>query len=171
MGSNAGYIIIKKGEGDKHEKGGIQSFFGPLDKGSSKPSFCYPNLKDNLKEEIRSMERSLKDGYVAETRVLKVKNDLRIKKERLDKLDEQESNAKKLFRENKDACMKRRDELKEIISEALPTSKDVEKRRYNAKKIFEAEKTKGLGNLKKEYQILSHLAEEESNTRFLQKDG
>lgn len=169
--SSAGYILIKgSGEGDKVQKTGINAFYGPLDKGSAKPSFCYPKQKESLEEEIKGMKKSLKDGYVAETRILKVKNDLRMKEERLDKIKSQESDAVKLFKENKDACMKRRDELKEIIAAGLPTSKDVEKKRVNPHKLFENEKKKGFGKLKTEYQILSHLADEESNTRFLQKD-
>ena len=167
--ASPGYIIIK-GDGDKVQKSGIKSFYGPLDKGSAKPSFCYPAQKEALQEEIKSMEKALKDGYVAETRVLKVKQDLRIKKERLDKINSQEADASKLFKDNKDACMKRRDELKEIIAQGLPTTKDKEKKRVNPHRLYEDEKKKGLGKLKTEFQILSHLAGEESNTKFLQKD-
>jgi len=167
--STASYIIIK-GDGDKVQKSGIKSFYGPLDKGSAKPSFCYPAQKEALREEVRQMEKSLNDGYVAPTRVLKVKQDLKVRKERLDKLNEQEANANKLFKDNKDACMKRRDELKEIIAQGLPTTKDVEKRRVNPRRLFEQEKAKGFGQLKKEFQILSHLADEESNTKYLQRD-
>jgi len=168
--ANASYIIIKSGEGDKVQKSGYKSFYGPLDKGSAKPSFCYPRQKESLKEDIKSMEKSLKDGYVAETRVLKVKNDLKMKKERLDKINAQESDAIKLFKENKDACIKRREELKEMIADGMPTAKDVSKKRVNPHKQFENEKTKGFGKLKTEYQILSHLADEETNTKFLQRD-
>uniref|UniRef100_A0A6M3KVL9 Uncharacterized protein n=1 Tax=viral metagenome TaxID=1070528 RepID=A0A6M3KVL9_9ZZZZ len=171
MSANSGYIIIKGAtDGDKVKKEGIKSFYGPLDKGSAKPSFCYPVQKEALREEVRQMEKSLNDGYVAPTRVLKVKQDLKVRKERLDKLNEQEANANKLFKDNKDACMKRRDELKEIISQGLPTTKDVEKRRVNPRRLFEQEKKKGFGELKKEFQILSHLADEEANTKFLQRD-
>jgi hypothetical protein len=170
--AHSGYIIIKGGtaESQKDKPQGIKAFYGPLDKGSVKPSFCYPAQKEALREEIKGMEKALKDGYVAETRVLKVKQDLRTKQERLDKITEQEANAQKLFKDNKDACLKRRDELKEQIANALPTTKDVDKRRVNPHRIFADEKQKGLGKLKTEYQILSHLADEESNTKFLQRD-
>ncbi len=169
--ASPGYIIIKgSGDGEKSKPQGIKAFYGPLDKGSAKPSFCYPAQKEALREEVRQMEKALSDGYVAETRVLKVKQDLKVRKERLDKLNEQEANANKLFKENKDACMKRRDELKEIISQGLPTTKDVEKRRVNPHRLFEQEKKKGFGQLKTEFQILSHLADEESNVRHLQRD-
>lgn len=169
--ANAGYILIKSAtEGDKAKKEGFRAFYGPLDKGSSKPSFCYPAQKEALREEIRGMENAIKDGFVAETRVLKVKADLKQKKERLDKINSQEADAFKLFKENKDACMKRRGELAETIAQGIPTSRDVEKRRVNPHRVAETEKKKGLGKLKLEYQVLSHLAEEESNTKFLQKD-
>lgn len=166
--AHAGYIIIK-GD-DKAKAKDYRSFYGPQDKGSAKPSFCYPQQKKALEEDIKGMERSLKDGYVAETRVLKVKQELRTKKERLDAINQQESDAKKLFKENKDACMQRRNDLAETISAAMPTANDVAKRRVNPHRIAEMEKNKGLGKMKTEFQILSHLAEEESNTRFLQRD-
>ena len=169
--SNAAYILIKgSGEGDKVQKGDFRKFYGPLDKGSAKPSFCYPKQKETLREEIRQMERALKDGYVAETRVMKVKQDLRLRKERLDKINEQEADAMKLVKDNKDAIVKRRTELSEVIAQGIPTAKDVEKRRVNSQRIADNEKKKGLGKLKLEYQILSHALEEESNTAFLQRD-
>lgn len=170
--STAAYIVIKgSGEGDKVQKTGYKAFYGPMDKGSSKPSFCYPAQKEALKEEITSMEKAIKDGYVAETRIMKIKSDLRIKRDRLDKINAQEADAMKLFKENKDAIMKRREDLAVDIAQGMPSFKDIEKRRYNSHKIAENEKKKGLGKLKLEYQILSHLAEEESNTRFLQRDA
>jgi hypothetical protein len=169
--STAGYIIIKgSGDGDKVKKEGYKAFYGPHDKGSAKPSFCYPQQKEALREEIKGMEKALSDGFVAETRVLKVKSDLRMKKERLDQINAQEADAKKIFKENKDVCIARRNELADTISAAMPTTKDVEKRRVNPHRVLANEKIKGLGKLKTEFQILSHLAEEESNTRFLQKD-
>ena len=168
--STASYIIVKSEGSDKVQKSGIKSFYGSLDKGSAKPSFCYPAQKDALREEIKSMEKSLNDGYVAETRVLKVKQDLKMKKARLDKINSQEADASKLFKDNKDACMKRRDELAEMIAQGLPTTKDKEKKRVNPRRLYEDEKKKGLGKLKTEFQILSHLADEESNTAFLVRD-
>jgi hypothetical protein len=172
VSGTAGYIIIKGGGADKQndKPQGIKAFYGPLDKGSAKPSFCYPAQKEALKEEVRQMEKAISNGFVAETRVLKVKQDLKMKQERLDKLNEQESTAKKLFKANEDSCMKRREELKEMISQGIPTSRDVEKRRVNPHRIATDEKVKGLGKLKTEFQILSHLAGEESNTKFLQRE-
>jgi hypothetical protein len=172
--AHAGYIIIKGGGADseqaRNKPRGYRAFYGPLDKGSAKPSFCYPDMKRALQEEISGMEKSLKDGYVAETRVMKVKEDLRKKRERLSGILEQEENAHKLFKENKDACMKRRDEIAPLIAAGLPSAKDVEKGRVNPHRILADEKAKGLGELKREYQVLSHLAGEESNTSFLQRD-
>jgi hypothetical protein len=174
--ANAGYIIVKNPiEGEKSKPRGISAFYGPLDKGSAKPSFCYPAQKEALREEIKGMEKALENGFVGEGRVLKVKQELRMKKTRLDGINSQEADAMKLYKENKDAIGKRREELAEIIAQGIPSMKDVEKKRVNPHKVFEAEKKglKGgmaLGKAKQEYQILSHLAEEESNTKFLQKD-
>ncbi|HHT9145867.1 MAG TPA: hypothetical protein ACFYD4_09345 [Candidatus Wunengus sp. YC61] len=170
--ANEGYIIVKKGlaEGDKIKKEGFRAFYGPHDKGSAKPSFCYPKQKETLKEDIKGLEKSLSDGAVASTRVLKVKNDLQMRKNRLNEINAQEADAVKLFKENKDSCMQRRTDLADLIAGGMPSMKDVEKRRVNPHRIYEDEKKKGLGKLKLEYQVLSHLADEEANTRFLQRD-
>lgn len=175
--ANAGYIIVKSGnnDGDKPKPRGVEAFYGPLDKGSAKPSFCYPKQRQALKSDIDSIEKALKDGYVAPTRIIKTKIDLQSKKKRLDEIDQQEHEAKKLFKANMDSCMKRRDELAGIIAEAMPSVKDVDKKRVNSQRVYDIEKkglkgARPLGELKREYQILSCLAEEESNTKFLQKD-
>jgi hypothetical protein len=177
MGSStASYIIVKgSADGDKAKAQGIKAFYGPHDKGSAKPSFCYPQQKDTLREEIKGMEKALADGFVSESRVLKMKQDLKVKKARLDGINSQEADAMKLFKENKDSIVKRREELAEIIAQGMPSVNDVEKRRTNPHMVLAAEKKglKGgipLGKAKQEYQILSHLVEEESNTRFLQRD-
>jgi len=167
----AGYIIIKgAGDGEKVKKQGIKAFYGPLDKGSAKPSFCYPTQKEELRKEIDRMERSLSDGYVAENRRLKVRSDIKMKKERLDGIEAQEADARKLFKANEHACIERRNELAEIIKNRMPAAKDVEKKKVNPHRIYQDEKRGGFGKLKQEYQILSHLAGEESNTHFLQRD-
>jgi len=167
--SNASYIIIK-GDGDKVKKQGFRAFYGSEDKGSAKPSFCYPKLKEELKEDIKHLESAMKSGLIAETRRLTTQIEIKQKKERLDKINAQEADAHQLFKENKDACMKRRQELAEEIANRLPTYKDVERHRVNPHRVAREEKQGGFGKVKLEYQVLSHLADEDSNTKFLQKD-
>jgi hypothetical protein len=165
-----GLTIIIKGKNGNDRRATYKDFYGPLDKGSAKPSFCYPRLKDNLKEEVASMRRALDNGFVEKSKELQVKMDLNTKEKRLSDIDAQESEAKKLFAEGKDAWMKRREEIAEKISAAMPSYTDVQRKRVNPYRINDTEKNKGLGDLKREYQILSHLADEDSNTSVLQRD-
>jgi hypothetical protein len=169
MAANSSYIIIKGKEGDKVQKLGYRAFFGPQDKGSAKPSFCYPRAKDSLKEDIRSIENALDNGYYAPNKKLSLQADLRTKKKKLDAINEQETSAKRLFDDNKDACIQRRTALQEEIRESIPTEKEVKKRHVNPFRNYEKEQ-KGLKEKKLEYIVLSHLAGEESNTSFLQKE-
>ena len=62
-------------------------FWGPLDKGANKPSFCYEKRESDLRNEVGSMEKSLAMGYVREDRRAAFENTLRTKKARLDGLD------------------------------------------------------------------------------------
>lgn len=177
--ANAGYIIIKDSE--KAEKKAepkptnFRAFYGPLDKGSAKPSFCYPKQKEELKSEITRRKNNLKKNMVAETRIQKEEYEVGQLESKLDRINEQEDNAKKLFKENKDSVAARYAEIKEQIAARMPTANDVAKRRFNSQRIHDDEKKglKGaapLGELKREYQVLSHLLEEDSNTKMLQRD-
>ena len=59
---NEGHIIIKKSDSEKRSQGryAMSQFFMPIDKGSAKPAFCYPRRTQGLKEELQTMERTLK---------------------------------------------------------------------------------------------------------------
>lgn len=163
----SGYIVVK--DGDKGRRASYKDFFGPLDKGAARPSFCYPKRKENLEETVKSMERAIASGYVTEDKRMGLEIELRKRKEHLDKLNEQESAAKKLFDENKDKWLERRTKLAEEISNATPTRSDKKKRVVNPHRILQKEKS-GLQEMKTEYIVLSRLAGEESNVSFLQKD-
>jgi len=165
---NAGYIIVKNSEG-AGRKATYRDFYGPLDKGSAKPSFCYPKRKESLQEEVEKMQKSLDNGYIAKDREMEAKVQLRTKKKRLDEINAQESDAKKLFNEHKDQWMKRRADIATEISDATPTQTDTKKKRVNPHKVLAMEKS-GLEDKKREYIVLSRLAGEESNTAFLQKE-
>lgn len=165
--ANTGYIVIK--DGDKGRRCSYREFYGELDKGSNKPSFCYPKRKEALKEEIDRMERALDSGYIGKDREMQIKQDLQKRKERIEKINEQEEKAKKLFNENKDAWMKRREALAEEITGSMPSRDNVKKKTINPFSTLKKEKG-GLEEKKREYIVLSRLAEEESNVSFLQKD-
>jgi hypothetical protein len=156
----AGHIIVK--DGDKNRKMTYREFYGPLDKGSAKPSFCYPKRKEALVEEVAKMERVLDSGHIAKEHEMEARVTLKTKKDRLKAIDAQEGEAKKLFKDNKDAWMKRRDE-------SMPTQEAARKRKVNPHKVLKDEKS-GLEDKKKEFIVLSRLAGEDSNVAFLQRE-
>jgi len=166
--ANAGHIIIK--DGDKSRKATYRDFYGPLDKGSAKPSFCYPKKKELLREEIEKTQKAIDSGYIAKDREMAMKIKLKEKRERLNKISEQEESAKKLFNSNKDAWMARREALKEEIANGMPTLTDVKKRRVSPHAVLRKEKKEGLEDKKREFMVISKLAGEESNVSFLQRD-
>jgi hypothetical protein len=167
MAANQGYIIIKDGE--KNRRSTYREFYGPLDKGSAKPSFCYPKRKEALKEEVAKMERVLDQGHIAKEHEMKARVTLKTKKDRLKAIETQEGEAAKLFTDNKDSWMKRREALKEEIRESMPTQEAARKRKVNPHKVLKDEKA-GLEDKKREYIVLSRLAGEDSNVSFLQKE-
>ncbi len=167
MGSvSAGHIIVKNGV-DRPDS--YRDFYGPLDKGSAKPSFCYPKRKENLQEEVEKTRKALENGYIAKEREMEAKVRLKEKQKRLDAINTQEADAKKIFEANPDFFIKRRAELAKDIRAAMPTKTDVNKRRVNPFKVLQNEKS-GLEEKKREYVVLSRLAGEESNTSFLQRE-
>ncbi len=144
-------------------------FWGPHDKGASKPSFCYPDRERILREDVRKMERNLTMGYISADRKLVFESKLKAKKDRLDGLDANTERVQGVVNGNKDAWAKRRDELAKEIRSAMPSRKDVEKRRVNPHRVAKAEMG-GLGAIKKEYIVISRALGEESNVSFLQRD-
>lgn len=163
----SGYIVIK--DGDKGRRANFREFYGPMDKGAARPSFCYPKRREALEETVKSMERAIASGYVTEDKRMGLEVELRKRKEHLDKLNEQESAARKLFEENKDKWLERRTKLAEEITAATPTRSEKQKKIVNPHRVLQKEKG-GLQDMKTEYIVLSRLAGEESNTSFLQKD-
>lgn len=144
-------------------------FFGPLDKGAAKPAFCYPERVRILKEEVRKMEKNLEMGYISPERKMAYEGRLKERRARLDGINEGTANAQKVIAADPDFWVKRRKELAKEIRGAMPSRKDVEKRRVNPYRVNKMEKS-GLGELKKEYIVISRALGEESNTSFLQRD-
>lgn len=162
--ANAGHIFIKgKGKTD------ISRFYTPIDKGASKPAFCYTKKIENLKEEVGSMRRAIEQGRVTGERKMTFEQNLNQKVKRLKEIEDNVNNAKKIIKEDPDLWAKRREEIAEVIKEATPSRSDEMKRRVNPHAVLKNEKT-GLGELRKEYVIISKAMGEESNTTFLQKD-
>ena len=147
----------------------VKDFFGKYDKNATKPGWTYTNRVAALETEVKSGEKALKDGHVGPQRIMEFTADLENKKERLSSIHESHHKAKIALRENPDAFNKRRVELGKIISEAMPSKTDVEKRRANPHRIAQLEKS-GLGALKTEFQIISRLMGENSNVGYLQRD-
>lgn len=144
-------------------------FYGPHDKGAAKPAFCYPGRIQELKEEVDKMEKNLAMGFVNAERKMAYEARLKERRGRLDSINESTANTQKIVNENKDFWSKRRNELAKTIRTAMPSRKDVEKRRVNPYRVAKMEKD-GLGELKKEYIVISRALGEESNTSFLQRD-
>lgn len=166
--ANPAYIIVKDGE--KGRRVSYKDFYGPLDKGAARPSFCYPKRKEELVEEIKSMKRAIDHGHVSPDKKMAVEMDLKKREERLDKLNEQETAARKLFNENKDKWLERRTSLAEEITAKTPTRADRKKRIVNPHRVLQEEKQGGLQEKKTEYIVLSRLAGEESNVSYLTRD-
>jgi hypothetical protein len=158
-------IIIK----GKEKPYNYRDFYGPLDKGAAKPSFCYPSRKQDLKEEIEKGQKVLDSGYISKDKEMEFRVALTAKKKRMDEIESQEGKAKELFTENKDTLMKRRDDLKDEIKKAMPSRESVKRRLVNPHTTLKMEKG-GLEDKKREFVILSRLADEESNIGFLQKE-
>ena len=166
---NEGYIIIKSKDGQRHQKN-FRQFYGEIDKGCAKPTFCYPKRKEDLQNDINRMERSIESGNVGPEHKMSYQLQLKGKQERMNQINESEENSKKLFKQDESAWIERRNKLKEEIAHGLPTREDVKKRHVNPHKIARMEK-EGFGTKKLEYQVLSRLMGEDSNVSFLQRDS
>jgi hypothetical protein len=162
--ANKGHIIIK---GDKTKD--IQRFYTPVDKGSSRPAFCYAKKVENFREDVASMRRAIDQGRVVGERKMQFEQKLAQKTKRLREIEDNCKNAKAIIKEDPDGWAKRREELAEIIKNETPAYSDEKKRKVNPHAILKAEKG-GLGQARKEYVIISRAMDEESNTSFLQKD-
>jgi hypothetical protein len=154
---------------DPENEKDYRNWWGPHDKGAAKPAFCYQRRVDNLREEVRSMERNLDMGYVSAERKMAYETRLKERKTRLDSIDAETSRVRKSLGKNKDYWVERRKELGEQIASAMPSRNDVEKRRVNPYKVAKMEK-EGLGDMKKEYIVISRALGEESNISFLERD-
>jgi hypothetical protein len=152
-----------------------REFWGPHDKGAAKPAFCYPGRIQDLQEEVSKMERNLEMGWVSPERKMAYEMRLRQRKERLDSIKEHSERVQNIISKDKDWWVRRRSELGETIRNAMPRRKDIAQRRVNPFKVMKMEKEgiggkPSLGELKKEYIVISRALGEESNISFLERD-
>lgn len=174
--ANDTHIIVKKSGGRYSTK----QFFRPVDKGSSKPAFCYPRRADALKEEHASMKRNLDRDMVSPERRMVYEQKMKQLGDRVREIDESFDGAKKIIEKDKDAWKTRRDNLAAKIRDKIPTRDDVRKKKVNPHAVLRREKQgengeASLENMKREYTIISRGFQaagewEESNHSFLQKD-
>lgn len=175
--ANEGHIIVKKGIGKQNIR---KRFFRPVDGKSARPAFCYPRRAQMLREEVRSMERTMDSGYVTAERKMMYEQELKKRKKKLVDIEDSFTNAAKVIKEDPDTWMARREELGNAISDGTPTRKDVQQRRVNPhanlrrEKMGERDKAP-LEELKREYVIISRAFQAagedvESNHSFLQKE-
>jgi hypothetical protein len=174
--ANETHIIVKKGA----DRFATKQFFRPVDKGSSKPAFCYPRRADALKEEHASMKRNLKRDMVSPERRMVYEQKMNQLGKRVKEIDESFDGAKKIIEKDKDAWKTRRENLAAKISEGTPTRDDVRKKKVNPHAVLRREKQgengqASLEEMKREYTIISRGFQaagdyEESNHSFLQKD-
>lgn len=146
-----------------------KAFYGELDKGAAKPTFCHPKRKQDMEEEVKKMKRVLDGGDISSEHKMSFELRLKEREGRLDKINESEERSRKNFEEDKDYWVKRRNELKETIRDAMPSRTDVKERRVNPHKVIKDEKEGGLGQVKTEFIVLSRLMGEDSNVSFLQR--
>ena len=141
-----------------------------VDKGASKPIFCYPERKKRFEEETQGMRRLLDSGNINSEH--KMSYELRVKEreKRLESMNSAEGKARESFEQDKDYWVKRRNDLGEEIAGTMPSRDDIRKRRVNPHKIIRQEKG-GFEEKKKEYIVISRLMGEDSNVSFLQRDS
>jgi hypothetical protein len=182
--ANEGHIIIKGGSEKPRQNSGRwgtkQFFMDNLDKGSSKPAFCYPRRSEGLKEELQQMDRNIKEGRVDPEQQMSYQLKAKKIRERVDLINESFENAKTIIDKAPDSWKTRRDTLAKEIADRTPTRDDKRKRRVNPHAILREEKVgsdgkRPLGDLKKEYTIISRAFQargdyEEANHSYLEKD-
>lgn len=183
--ANEGYIFVKKAESEHKRpqttgRWSTKQFFTPVDKGSAKPAFCYPNRAERLQEEYLSMKRNLDEGNVDPERKLAYKLKTEKIGERLDLINSSFETAREIINKAPDSWIKRRETLAEEIAARTPTRDDVVKRRVNPHSNLKNEKQgtkdkRPLEQVKREYTIISRALQArgedvDANTSFLQKD-
>ena len=158
----------------------MKQFFRPVDKGSSKPAFCYPRRADALKEEHASMKRNLNRDMVSPERRMIYEQKMNQLGKRVEEIDASFKGASDIIKKDKDGWKSRRDDLAAKIRDKTPTRDDVRKRKVNPHAVLRREKIgengdPSLEEMKRDYTTISKAFQaygewEEANHSFLQKD-
>jgi len=157
-------VIIKKSPEKDY-----RTFYGPLDKGANKPSFCYPQRIERMAEEVKQMEKALEHNHVPPDHRAMYEANFKKKKTRLEGIREWKETAEKEFNKDPDFYQKRFKDLKKEIRELMPSRKEVKEKRVNPHTVLKREKS-GLEDKKREFMVLGKLLGEETNVSFLQRD-
>lgn len=150
----------------------LSHFFSPVDRGSSMPSWYYDRKVREEKEWIEKHERQVKDNLIPEDDILKVKSEMKVRKEKLSEIEESYENAKKQFQEQKDFWAKEYDRLGKIIGDSMPHI-DHMFNIENGRKMRlisaqdEALRVKHRNNPVKLWKILGHFLGESTNPETL----
>jgi len=172
--ANEGHIIVKGSRKGRPRSGGdpgsTSRFFLPVDQGSAKPAFCYPQRIEDYESNVRKMERALSEGAVSPTKKMEFKYELEKKKKHLDKLKESVSNADKVISEDPDAWAKKRMELAAEIKDGMPSKTDYEKGRVNPYTLLKREKEEGFEDVKRDFSIISRALGENPDPTSLQRE-
>jgi len=184
--ANEGFIFVKKAENEHKApqntgRWGTKQFFSPVDKGSSKPAFCYPGRAESLQREFKTRDALLKSGAL-DDQENKMSYELKTKQigERVEEIYGSFEKAREIINKAPDSWAKRRQTLAEEITERTPTRDDKIKKRVNPHAVLREEKIgtggkRPLEEVKREYTIISRALqargeEAEANSSFLQKD-
>jgi len=184
--ANEGFIFVKKAENEHKRpqttgRWSTKQFFTPVDKGGTKPAFCYPKRAEHLQDEYKSRKRTLESGAL-DGQENKMAFELKTKAigERLAEINGSFENAREIIDKAPDSWAKRRDTLKKEIEARLPTRDDVKKRRVNPHTNLRNEKQgmndqRPLEEVKREFTIISRALQARgedanANASFLQKD-
>ncbi len=163
----------------------FKKFYGRHDQTARVPSFCHPISIERMREERRSLIRTLEEVPMDMLTRSKIKQELNLCETRLNELDEDNNTARKEFKDDADRWAGRRERLGNVISEVMPTRKQERDGRVNPYTVLLWEKgtdanhriedpdtkeKRSLEEMKIEYQVLSGLTGNEPDVSFLQKD-
>lgn len=171
-------IIVKDGP-----KRRIDDFRRDHDKGSARPAFCYPRNIEDLKSEVNRAEKFLASNpEITPERKSALITQTKMKKDRLESIEAQVKEVKKEFNKDTKYWEERRKELAEKIQSNTPSRTDVKEKRVSPWAVNKMEKgLKGkiglstgesmtLEEIKKEYQGISRMMDEESNVGYIQRN-
>jgi len=159
----------------KKSKKNIAPYFKEIDKGSSMPSWVYEPHIEEEQEFIRRSERELKEQTVPVERMPELKMQLKVRKDKLEKVMQSKDEAYKIVNSDKDKALKRHKELEEKITDSMFSRDEMHYRDTHGRRHRtvnprdEADRGQHRNALIKEYRILGHVLGENTNVEALRK--